>query len=147
MKYTYGLKVLAVNVSAHIHTPEGINNINSMVENLDIDFIKVSVRPSTHKKIRKMAFVEVGNPNYAEHRIVFSAVARTALFYKVPLVVWGEDIAFEFGGNIDDTSKGGSAENLINNDLFREIGFDELTKNKVNSNELFFYSHPEKKRP
>ena len=60
-----------------------------------------------------MAFVEVGNPNYAEHRIVFSAVARTALFYKVPLVVWGEDIAFEFGGNIDDTSKGGSAENLI----------------------------------
>ena len=61
MKYTYGLKVLAVHVSPHIHTPEGINNINSMVENLDIDFIKVSVRPSTHKKIRKMAFVEVGN--------------------------------------------------------------------------------------
>ena len=89
-----------------------------------------------------MAFVEVGNP-IGRAQNSFSAVARTALFYKVPLVA-SEDIAFEFGGNIDDTSKGGSIENIINNDLFREIGFDELTKNKVNSNELFFYSHPEK---
>ena len=29
---------------------------------------------------------------------------RAALFYNVPLVVWGEDIATEFGGNIDKTS-------------------------------------------
>ena len=34
---------------------------------------------------------------------------------------------------------------MINNDLFREIGFEDLIKNKINSNELFFYSHPEKK--
>ena len=126
MKEVYGLRVLAVNISAHIHTSEGLLNINSMIENLDVDFIKVAVRPSTHRKIRRMGLIKTGNPNYAEHRIVFSAVARAAVFYNVPLVVWGEDIATEFGGNIDKKSEAGSAEELINNDLFREIGFEEL---------------------
>ncbi len=144
MKNVYGLRVLAVNISAHIHTAEGILNINSMVENLDIDFIKVAVRPSTHRKIRKIALIKTGNPNYAEHRIVFSAVARAALFYNVPLVVWGEDIATEFGGNIDKTSEEGSAEELINNDLFREMGFEDLIGDEINKNELFFYEHPKK---
>jgi N-acetyl sugar amidotransferase len=144
MKNIYGLRVLAVNISAHIHTPEGLLNINSMIKNIDVDFIKVAVRPSTHRKIRKMALIKTGNPNYAEHRIVFSAVARAALFYNVPLVVWGEDIATEFGGNIDKNSASGSAEELINNDLFREIGFEELVGDKINKNELFFYDHPKK---
>jgi len=144
MKNIYGLRVLAVNISAHIHTVEGILNLNSMIENLDVDFIKVAVRPSTHRKVRKMALIKVGNPNFAEHRIVFSAVARAALFYNVPLVVWGEDIAVEFGGNVDKKSESGSAEDMINNDLFREIGFEELIGDEINKNELFFYQNPEK---
>lgn len=144
MKNIYGLRVLAVNISAHIHTVEGILNLNSMIENLDVDFIKVAVRPSTHRKIRRMALIKVGNPNFAEHRIVFSAVARAALFYNVPLVVWGEDIAVEFGGNVDKISEPGSAEDMINNDLFREIGFEELIGDEINQNELFFYKNPEK---
>ena len=64
MKNIYGLRVLAVNISAHIHTVEGILNLNSMIENLDVDFIKVAVRPSTHRKIRRMALIKVGNPNF-----------------------------------------------------------------------------------
>ena len=143
MKNVYGLKVLAVNVSAHIHTSEGILNLNSMIENLDIDLIKVNVRPSTLKKTRMLGFRKKGNIGYAEHRIVFSAVARVALFYKVPLIVWGEDIATEFGGNISKSSEDGSADDLINNDLFREIGFEDLVGDEVNQNELFFYHHPD----
>jgi N-acetyl sugar amidotransferase len=144
MSKVYKLKVLAVMVLAHLQTAEGIENLNSLVESLGVDLIKISPRPSTLQKIRRMAFVKFGNPNYAEHRVVFAAVARTALFYGAPLVVWGEDIGTEFGGNVATSSLVGSAEDLIDNDLFREAGFDEFVKGVIPDNELFFYEHPDK---
>jgi N-acetyl sugar amidotransferase len=145
MSQVYKLKTLAVVIVPHIQTAEGIMNLNSLVENLDVDLIKVSVRPSTLKKIRRMAQFRLGNPNYAEHRVVFAAVARTAYFYGAPLVVWGEDVGVEFGGNVSSSSSSeGSAEDLINNDLFHEAGFEEFIGDAVPENELFFYAHPDK---
>ena len=144
MKEKYKMKVLGVVVMAHLQTAEGIENINSMVSNIGIDLIKISPRHSTMKKIRKMALVKIGNPNFAEHRVVFAAVARTALFYDVPLVVWGEDIGTEFGGNVHGTSLEGSAEDLIDNDLFREASFDEFVGGTISDSELFFYHQPDK---
>ncbi len=145
MKFVYGLNPLAVTIDAHIKTPEGIQNLNKSVSSLGVDLIRVNVRPNTLAKIRREAFLKIGNPNYGEHRVVFSAVARTALSYNIPLVVWGEDIGVEFGGNVSKSSiDSGSAEDLINNDLFREIAFDDLIEGQVDENTLFFYDHPEK---
>ena len=144
MSQVYKLKVLAVNISAHVHTTEGIENLNNLVSSYGVDLIKVYVRPSTHKKIRKKAFIEVGNPNFAEHRVVFAAVAKTALFYNAPLVVWGEDIGVEFGGNVSGSSNStGSAADLINNDLFRETSFENLIGDTIPNGELFFYDNPD----
>lgn len=144
MSQVYKLRTLGVVIVPHLQTIEGIENLNSMVTDLGIDLVKVAVRPSTLQKIRRIALLKIGNPNYAEHRVVFSAVARTASFYGAPLVVWGEDIGVEFGGNVSSSSANdGSAEELINNDLFREVGFEDLTGDAVADNELFFYMHPD----
>lgn len=145
MSKVYGLKTLCINVSAHLQTYEGIHNLNAMVESLGVDLLKVNVRPSVQKKIRRHALFELGNPNYAEHHVVFAGVAKAALYYRAPLIVWGEDIAVEFGGNISDTSKNdGSAEDLINNDLFMSQDFDKFIDGRVPQNSLFFYDHPNK---
>jgi N-acetyl sugar amidotransferase len=145
MTQVYKLKTLAVIVSPHVQTPEGIHNLNSLVENLGVDLIKISVRPSTLQKMRRVAMLKLGNPNYAEHRVVFAAVARAALFYNAPLVVWGEDIAVEFGGSVEETSAtDGSAEDLASNDLFRESSFEDLVSGVIPDKELFFYMHPAK---
>ena len=128
---------------AHIQTEEGISNLNSMVKNLDVDLHQINVSPKVLKKLRNICFFKLGNPNYAEHRIVFSAVTRAAVEYEIPLVVWGEDIGVEFGGNIDKNSlESGSANSIINNDLFRESSFDQLTENEITDAELFFYNYP-----
>jgi N-acetyl sugar amidotransferase len=144
MSQVYGLKVLCVNVTAHLQTYEGISNLNSMVSNLGLDLLKINVRPSVQKQIRRYALFELGNPNYAEHQVVFAAVARAALFYGAPLVVWGEDIATEFGGKVSTTSLSyGSAEDLIKNDLFMGQDFNEFVRGRVDENSQFFYNHPE----
>lgn len=145
MSQVYGLKVLCINITAHLQTYEGIHNLNSMVSNLGVDLLKINVRPSIQQKIRRYALFELGNPNYAEHHVVFSAVARASSYYGAPLVVWGEDIATEFGGNIAKSSEDdGSAEDLINNDLFMNRDFSEFVNGRIEENGLFFYDHPEK---
>lgn len=145
MSQVYKLRTLAVIVVPHLQTVEGIENLNTLVSSLGVDLIKISVRPSTLQKIRRIALLKVGNPNYAEHRVVFAAVARAAFFYNAPLVVWGEDIGVEFGGSVASSSADdGSAEELINNDLFREVGFGELLDGAVPDKDLFFYMNPEK---
>ena len=142
MSKIYNLRVLCINMTAHVQTTEGISNLNALVENLNLDLIKVSVRPSTQQKIRRIGMFEIGNPNYAEHQVVFAGVARAALTTKAPLVVWGEDIGVEFGGNVSQTSKDeGSAEDLIKNDLFNQITLENLLKDRIPENELFFYNH------
>lgn len=145
MSQIYKLKVLALIVVPHVQTTEGIENLNATVTNLGVDLIKISVRPSTLQNIRRIALFEIANPNYAEHQVVFASVARASLFYQVPLVVWGEDIGLEFGGTVSESSASeGSAEDLINNDLFRESSFDSLLRGRIPENELFFYRHPPK---
>jgi len=145
MSKVYGLKVLCVNIAAHLQTYEGISNLNSMVSSLGVDLIKINVRPSILQKIRRYALFELGNPNYAEHHVVFAAVARAALHYGAPLIVWGEDIGVEFGGNVSASSESeGSAEDLINNDLFMSRDFSDFVSGRVEKNGLFFYNHPEK---
>ena len=143
MSKVYKLKVLCVVIVPHIQTKEGIENLNTLVDKCNVDLHKICTKPSTLAKIRRKAFLDVGNPNYAEHRVVFATVARAAYFYNVPLVVWGEDIGVEFGGNVDEASaEEGSASDLINNDLFREVGFEDLVEGIVEDSELFFYKYP-----
>ncbi len=145
MSQVYKLKTLCINVTAHLQTYEGISNLNSMVSSLNVDLIKINVRPSVQQKIRRLAMFELGNPNFAEHRVIFSGVARAALYYGAPLIVWGEDIATEFGGNISESSKNdGSAEDLIDNDLFMNLDFNEFVEGRIDSNTLFFYNQPHK---
>jgi N-acetyl sugar amidotransferase len=140
MSRDFSLKVLAVTVPQHLQTAEGIMNLNALVENVDVDLLKLLIKPTTLQHIRRLALFKLGNPSYADHRVMFAAVTRAAVFYNTPLVVWGEDIAVEFGGNVKDA--GGSAEQLINNDLFRESSFEDLIGGELPEEQLFMYSFP-----
>ena len=52
LSQVHKLKVLVVTVMAHLQTPEGVNNLNSLITNLGVDSIIVNPRPSKLKKIR-----------------------------------------------------------------------------------------------
>ncbi len=143
MKNVMKMKVLCISAMAHVQTIVGISNLNSMVKNLDVDLQQINVSPKTLKRLRNICFFKLGNPNYAEHRIVYSAITRAAVEYEIPLVVWGEDIGVEFGGNIDnDSMESGSARSIISNDLFRESAFDDLLGDEITKDEVYFYNYP-----
>ncbi len=143
MKNIYGMRPLVIVVPPHVQTIEGIENINNLVDVLEVDLQKISVKPSVYIKFRLLGMHKLGNPNYAEHAVVFAGVTRAAFNYKIPLIVWGEDIGMEFGGNIDKLSQNeGSALNIHKNDLFNEVSLRDLTNNEIDESQLYFYLYP-----
>ncbi len=138
---TFGLKVLCVTLSPHLPSTEGISNLNEMIKDLNVDHLKITLKPSVIKNIRKKCFIEQGEPNWAEHCAVFSSVVNAALIYEVPLVVWGEDIAFEFGGK--DTGSKPSAVEIDKNDLIKEKTIHDWLGDDISERDVFFYEYPD----
>jgi N-acetyl sugar amidotransferase len=141
MKVVHKMNVLAVCVVPHLQTREGIANLNNIVKAYNVDLIKVALKPSVFKRIRTKAFFEKGEPNWADHCSVFAGAARVAYTYHIPLVVWGEDIAVEFGGSTSN-KRVSSAENLIKNDLIKANTIEDFYDDIVWSNNTLFYKHP-----
>ena len=81
--------------------------------------LHLALERGVFRKIRQKCFLRQGEPNWAEHCAMFSSVVNTALIYEVPLVVWGEDIAVEFGGLQRAESKP-SALAINKSDLIKE---------------------------
>ena len=142
MKNQMKCKVLCVNLSAHLPTPEGISNVNSMIKSLNVDILKLTLKPSVHSSLRLQSFKKFGEPNWAEHLMVFAGVYNAAKLYNIPLVVWGEDISFEFGGYGKKQTP--NASNLYyRNDLLKDKKLESfIDKKNIFKSDLYFYNFP-----
>src|SRR5262249_44071152 len=57
-----------------------------------------SIDPRVEKKFTYAAFKKVGVPALPMHMAIFSIPLRLAVRLEIPLIVWGENSAFEYGG-------------------------------------------------
>lgn len=145
MSKHFGLKVLCVTMASHLPTTEGIHNLNSMIKSLNVDHMKVTLKNSVIKKLRNRCFKELGEPNWAEHCCIFAGVAQASLIYDVPLIVWGEDVSFEFGGIQSKESKP-SALDIDDGDLIKSRSVLEFCDGSFSERDVFFYQYPEHKK-
>ena len=137
-----GMRVLCVILSPHLPTTEGIHNLNNLVEKLDVDLIKMTLKPSVFRTLRREAFLRQGEPNWPEHNSIFSTVANIAKVYEVPLVIWGEDIAVEFGGQQNKDAKA-DATDIGQNDLIKSKTIDDFLGNDIGPSDVsLFYRYP-----
>jgi len=141
MKEVFGMKVLCCAMAPHLPTKEGIHNLNQMVESVGLDIIKITLKPSTYKKLRKKAFIRQGEPNWPEHMTVFAGVTNVAQIYDIPLIVWGEDVSFEFGGMQTQQEKA-DASDIDSNDLIKDKTIDDFLDDDVSKRDTFFYRYP-----
>ena len=138
-----GLKTLCVTLANHLPTTEGMANLNNMIKDLNVDHMKINLKPSFYRSVRKKCTIEQGEPNWAEHCAVFSSVVNIAVIYDVPLIVWGEDIAFEFGGGQRQESTA-SAMEINKSDLNKEGKvIEDWLDEDLSARDTFFYKYPD----
>ena len=92
----YGLTPLAVTWKAPSRTAIGWRNLTNLI-GLGVDHIDYQVSPRTERKFLYQALVRYGATAIPMHMAMFNIPLSIAVRFRIPLVVWGENSAFEYG--------------------------------------------------
>ncbi len=100
----YGLNPLAVTWKTPARTIVGQANLDNLIR-LGVDHIDYQINPKVEAKFMLAALERFGSPAIPMHMALFSIPLNIAVRFAIPLVVWGENSAFEYGGT-NDAQKG-----------------------------------------
>jgi N-acetyl sugar amidotransferase len=96
-----GLHPLAVTWKPPARTEIGVRNLANLVR-LGVDHVDYQVSPKVERKFLYRALVEHGTTAIPMHMALFSIPLTIAVRFDIPLVVWGENSAVEYGGDGDE---------------------------------------------
>ena len=97
----YGLNPLAVTWKTPARTEIGARNLENLVR-LGVDHIDYQVNPKVEAKFMLRAFERHGSTAIPMHMALFAIPLTIASRFRVPLVIWGENSAFEYGGREEE---------------------------------------------
>ncbi|HYF02553.1 MAG TPA: N-acetyl sugar amidotransferase [Patescibacteria group bacterium] len=97
----YGLNPLAVTWKTPARTPIGQENLDNLVR-LGVDHIDYQINPRVEKKFMLQTLKKFGSTAIPMHMALFNLPLKIAMKFDVPLVVWGENSAFEYGGTEEE---------------------------------------------
>ena len=93
-----GLRILAVNVDYGIKTEIGRHNL-ACVPAMGANLITYRPEEELHKRLIRIGLEDFGDPDLMSHTLLHGYPLRVAVRFEVPLVVLGENSAFEYGGD------------------------------------------------
>ena len=100
----YGLNPLAVTWKTPARTAIGDENLANLVS-LGVDHIDYQVNPKVERKFMYQALVRYGSTALPMHMALFGMTLNMAARFEIPLIVWGENSAVEYGA-ADEQDKG-----------------------------------------
>lgn len=148
MYQAYVMKELGMNPlivcvgDSYTHTKTGIHNLHNMSELVSSDLITYNLNHHTMRKMTGIAFEELGSPNWAVDLAIYSIPLKLAGKLDIPLVVYGENIAYEYGGPYARETY--SAKDQILNDVVKPLDTDFWERYGITKGEIEFISYPAK---
>jgi N-acetyl sugar amidotransferase len=141
----FGLKILCVTWRSPARNKLGQSNLDNLIR-LGVDHIDFSIDKNIEKNFIKKTFVKFGNPLIPMHLALHAIPTRIAIEKDIPLILWGENSAYEYGGH--KSFKGKS----MNNKWRKVFGVNEgkpinywLDKN-LTERDLYPYKIPDTKK-
>lgn len=96
-----GLNPLAVTWKTPGRTAIGQRNLDNLVS-LGVDHIDYQINPKVERRFTLAAFERFGSTAVPMHMAIFAIPAKIAVRFGIPLIVWGENSAFEYGGRDEE---------------------------------------------
>lgn len=97
LKNKFGMNPLCVNFIPCEMTEVGLRNI-MFLRDSGFDLIQVGANRKIYRQMVRKGFFDLGDCCWPEHIGIFTAPVRVAVQYKIPLIIWGENSQFEYGG-------------------------------------------------
>ncbi len=93
----YGLHPLCVTYAYPGRTSHGEDNLRNLIK-LGVDHFDFRVNPGVERRFIYRALSKTGIPGLVTHMALWAAPINLAVSQNIPLVIYGENTAFEYGG-------------------------------------------------
>lgn len=105
-------------------TNAGIHNLKNISEEFGCNIISIKPDIKTQKKLMRYMFEHYGKPTWFVDRLIYTYPLIMAYKFKTPLLVYGENVSYEYGGA--DAKETYSAKEQLNNGVAADIMDEEL---------------------
>jgi len=105
-------------------TEAGKHNIKNISEEFGCPLISLKPDRKTQKKLMRYTFEKYGKPTWFIDRLIYTFPMTMALKFNTPLLVYGENISYEYGGS--DYEETYSAKHQLENGVASDIDINEL---------------------
>jgi N-acetyl sugar amidotransferase len=99
----YGLKPLAVTWRPPGRTEIGQRNLENLIQ-LGVDHIDYAINPDVEKRFMLETLERNGSSGIPMHLGLFNIPLKIASRFDIPLVIWGENSATEYGNESDQNT-------------------------------------------
>ena len=145
LKHKFGINPLCVTVKPPLSLPIGDENLNNFI-NSGFNHIHISPNPKVMDRLNKYGFIEKGFPYYGWLIAIMTAVIKTAINFKTPLIFYGEDGETEYGGS-SQTKYNPLYDISYMKKIYLEGGHDKvferiLKDNDISKADLSFFEFP-----
>ena len=121
-------------------TQAGIHNLKNISEEFSCDIISMKPNIKVQKIVMRNTFERYGKPTYFIDRYIYTYPLHMALKFGIPLIVYGENVSYTYGGIDDEDTY--SARKQIFNGVASGISTEEIVSYGVKEEELFFFDPP-----
>ncbi len=125
MKEVMGMNPILFSVEDNFPmTDAGKHNLKNISEAFGCNIISLKPDIRTQKKLMRYTFEEYGRPTWFLDRLIYTYPLHMAVMYNTPLLVYGENVSYEYGG--EDYMETYSAKSILANGVASGISHDEL---------------------
>lgn len=122
-------------------TEAGKHNLKNISEEFGCSIFSLKPDIRAQKKLMRYMFEKYGKPTWYIDRLIYTYPLHMALKFNTPLLVYGENVSYEYGGA--DYEETYSAKSQLNNGVATGISDEELISNAgVTVHDLYMTKAP-----
>lgn len=143
MKEVMGMNPILFSVEDNFPMTEaGQHNLKNISEEFGCPIITLKPNRKLQKRIMRKTFEKYGKPTWLVDRLIYTYPLLMALKFNTPLLVYGENVSYEYGGT--DAEETYSAKNILLNGVASDIPMSELLDENITEQDLSMTIAPSK---
>ena len=135
------LTPLAITWKCPSRTDLGKRNLDNLIS-LGVDHFDITINPIIEKKFIFKTFSKLGSPAIPMHLAIFNLARKIATNFKIPIIVWAENTAKEYGyKKKSDLKKNFLDKNWVKNyGVTNETLAEDWLDNEIGLKNIILYS-------
>ena len=130
MKERLGMNPVLFSVEDNFTMTEaGKKNLANLSAEFGCHIISLKPDRKTQKAVMRKTFERYGKPTWFIDRLIYSYPFAMALKFNTPLLVYGENVSYEYGG--DDSVETPSAKGIFLNGVASDLDINEFVDEKA----------------